>query len=73
MDPVLGLRSRLGVLPRRPADSPLPAEELESLRRIVLFVCIVETSIGVVGRDLNAAAAAAEDRDAFEARCPRKA
>lgn len=41
----------------------LPREETEALRRTVRFVWTAETSVGVVGRALRAAAAAAEDKE----------
>jgi hypothetical protein len=51
----------------------LPTDEVEPALRSVLFVCTSATEVGVVGRALRAAAAAAEDRAALEARFFRKA
>lgn len=66
------------LLPRRSSwglevDVELPIEDVEPDRLIVLFVCTSATEVGVVGRDRKAAAAAADDREAFEARFFRKA
>jgi hypothetical protein len=68
MDPELPLRASCGL-----PDPVLPLEFTDSDLRTVLFVCTSATETGVVGRDRNAAAAAAEERDAFEARFFRKA
>lgn len=43
-------------------------EDTDGLRRDSLFDCTSATLVGLVGRDLKAAAAAAEERDASEAR-----
>jgi hypothetical protein len=48
-------------------------DEVEPVLRSVLFVCTSATEVGVVGRALRAAAAAAEESEAFEARFFRKA
>lgn len=45
----------------------LPTDDVEPLLRIVRFVCTSATLVGVVGLDRRAAAAAADDKDAFEA------
>lgn len=60
-------------LPCADPASELPNEEFELARRIVLFVWTSATFVGVVGRALSAAAAAAADKEVDEARCPRKA
>jgi hypothetical protein len=55
--------------PGGPLSDPateLPAEEFELALLIVLFVCTSATEVGVVGRDLKAAPAAADAREAFE-------
>lgn len=54
-------------------DPELPTEDVEPALLIVLLVCTSATEMGVVGRDLNAAAAAAAERDAFEAWLRKKA
>jgi len=54
-------------------DPALPMEEAEPDLRRVLFVCTSATEVGVVGRDRRAAAAAAEESEAFEAWFFRKA
>jgi len=70
IDPELPLRSS----PGRPLTDPpfeLPLDEFEAVLRMVLFVCTLPTSIGVVGRDRKAAAAAAparEEDDAWDLR-----
>ncbi|GAO14505.1 hypothetical protein UVI_02032160 [Ustilaginoidea virens] len=59
----------LGVLvsSRRPLE--LPAKELtEGLLLIARFDCTSATFVGVIGRALRAAAAAAEDKDELESR-----
>lgn len=73
MDPELPLRSSCE--DGRPWDpaTELPIEEFELVLRIILFVWTSATDMGVVGLDRNAAAAAAAESEAFEARCPRKA
>lgn len=67
MEPELPLRSSCdaGLLPPLPATE-LPMEEADSLLRIVRFVWTSATDIGVVGRDRNAAPAAAAARDALD-------
>lgn len=70
-------------LPRRTSADPgglrtepateLPAEEVDPFRRMVLLVWTSATDVGVVGLDRNAAAAAAEDKEAFEGRWDRNA
>ena len=59
--------------PRTDPDLELPIEDDESARRIVLLVWTSATDVGVVGRFRSAAAAAAEDNDAFDALLERKA
>jgi hypothetical protein len=74
IDPELPLRSNWN--PGRPLvvdPVELPMEEVEPLLRRVLLVCTSATDVGVVGRALRAAAAAADEREAFEARFFRKA
>lgn len=44
------------------------AEDTDGLRRESRFDCTSATFVGLVGRDLSAAAAAAEEREASEAR-----
>lgn len=51
----------------------LPIEEVDPDLRRVLFVCTSATEVGVIGRALRAAAAAAEEREALETRFLRKA
>jgi hypothetical protein len=68
MEPELPLRARSG----RP-DPALPLDATDSDLLTVLFVCTSATEMGVVGLDRNAAPAAAEAREAFEARFFRKA
>ncbi len=67
MDPELPLRSRTDPLPE------LPMEEVEPALRRVRLVWTSATDVGVVGRDLRAVAAAAEDNEVFEFRWERKA
>jgi hypothetical protein len=59
------LSSPLGLplLPRDSIVAAVPLDETEPLRRIVRFVWTSPTLIGVVGRFLSAAAAAAEDSE----------
>jgi hypothetical protein len=57
MEPALGDRRRSGLF-----ESPLPTDETDPLRRRVRLVWTAATLVGVVGRALRAAAAAAEDR-----------
>jgi hypothetical protein len=74
IDPLLPRRCRLA--PGGPFADPateLPMDELEPALRSILFVWISPTDTGVVGRDRNAAAAAAEESDTLEAWCLRKA
>lgn len=59
--------------PRTEPPTELPAEEVEPFLRIVLLVWISATDVGVVGLDRNAAAAAAEDKEAFDVREDRNA
>jgi hypothetical protein len=44
----------------------VPAEDTDALRRNVRFVCTSATLVGVAGRALRAAAAAAADREEFD-------
>lgn len=74
IDPLLPRRSR--VWPSGPLVDPaieLPIDELEPALRSILFVWTSLTDTGVVGRARNAAAAAADESDAFEAWFFRKA
>jgi hypothetical protein len=73
IEPELPLRSSWA--PGGPLADPveLPTDEFEPALRSVLFVCTSATEVGVVGRALRAAAAAAEDRAVLEARFFRKA
>jgi hypothetical protein len=68
IEPLLPLRSSCGR-----ADAELPIEDVEPALFIVLFVCKSATEVGVVGRDRKAAPAAADAREALEARFFRKA
>lgn len=68
MEPELPLRSK-GGLP----EPALPVELTEPARLIVLFVWTSATDMGVVGLDRRAAAAAADDSEAFDARLFRNA
>jgi hypothetical protein len=73
IDPELPRRSSWE--PGGPLGDPveLPMEEVELVLRKVLFVCTSATFVGVAGRALKAAAAAADEREALEARLFRKA
>lgn len=74
IDPELPLRSSCD--PGGPLVDPateLPTDDVDPALRSVLLVWTSATDVGVVGRDRNAAAAAAEDRDAFEERFFKKA
>jgi len=74
IEPELPLRSSSA--PGGPLVDPeteLPIEEFELVLRIVLFVWTSATDVGVVGRARNAAAAAAADKEAFDAWGLRKA
>jgi hypothetical protein len=73
MEPELPFRSSWK--PGGPLVDPveLPKDEFEAVLRRVRFVCTSATDVGVVGRALRAAAAAAEESEAFEARFFRKA
>ena len=55
-----------------PATLPLPVE-LADPRLIMRLVCMLPTGSGVVVCDRNAAAAAAEERAAFDMDFPKKA
>lgn len=46
----------------------LPCDDTDALRFCVRFVCTSATLVGVVGRDRNAAAAAADEREEVDAR-----
>lgn len=72
MEPELDLRCKVGVCALNP-EAALPTDDMDPCRRIVLLVSTTETSIGVVGRDRSAAAAAADESDDVEARLLRKA
>lgn len=74
IEPELPLRTR--VYPGGPRTEPateLPAEEVEPFLRIVLLVWTSATDVGVVGLERSAAAAAAEDKEVFDAREDRNA
>lgn len=74
MDEELPLRSSCD--PGGPLDDPateLPTDDVDPLLRRVRLVCTSATLVGVVGRDRNAVAAAADERDALEAWFFRKA
>lgn len=74
IEPELPLRSSWA--PGGPLVDPeieLPIEEFELVLRIVLLVWTSATDVGVVGRARNAAAAAAADKEAFDAWGLRKA
>jgi hypothetical protein len=74
IDPLLPRRWR--VCPGGPPFDPateLPIDEVEPVLWSILLVWTSPTDTGVVGRDRNAAAAAAEESDAFEAWFFRKA
>lgn len=60
IEPTLGVRVSSRLLP--------VAEDTDGLRRERRFDCTSATFVGLVGRDLSAAAAAAEESDASEAR-----
>ena len=60
IEPTLGVRVNSSRLP--------VAEDTDGLRRESRFDCTAATFVGLVGRDLSAAAAAAEEREASEAR-----
>ena len=51
-----------------PADPVLPMDEVELVLLKVLLVCTSLTDVGVVGLAFRAAAAAADEREALEAR-----
>lgn len=74
IEPELPLRTNCDPGGPRPVDATeLPTDEVDPALLIVLFVCTSATEMGVVGRDFSAAAAAAAERDAFEARSRKKA
>lgn len=64
MEPELSLRSSIEL--GRPFTDALRELETEALRRCVRLVCTSATFVGVVGRDLSAAPAAAAARVAFD-------
>lgn len=68
----LARRSSDGRPPAEPV-AELATEEVEPALRRVLLVCTSATDVGVVGRALRAAAAAAEERAALEVWLERKA
>lgn len=72
IDPLLPRRWRFCPPPLDPATE-LPIEEVEPVLWSILLVWTSPTDTGVVGRDRNAAAAAAEESDALEAWFFRKA
>jgi hypothetical protein len=72
IDPELPLRSSGGAPPLCDPLTELPIEDVDPVLRIVRLVCTSATFVGVVGLDRSAAAAAAEERDAFEAWFRRK-
>jgi len=53
--------------PRIDPAVELPTEDVEPALRSILLVCTSATDVGVVGRDLSAAPAAAAAREALEA------
>ena len=70
MEPELSLRSSIEL--GRPFTDPLRELEIDA-RRCVRLVCTSATFVGVVGRDLRAAPAAAAARFAFDFCVDRKA
>jgi hypothetical protein len=67
IDPELPLRSSCDPkVPRADPAFELPIEDVEPVLRSILLVWTSATDVGVVGKDRNAAAAAADDSDAFE-------
>jgi hypothetical protein len=72
MDPELPLRCNCDP-GRAVPDTELPIEDVEPLLFIVRFVCTSATDVGIDGLARNAAAAAAAERDTFEAWLFRKA
>jgi hypothetical protein len=70
IDPVLPVRWTPG---RLPLLVPLPMEVFEAFLRSVLRVCVSPTLMGEEVCDRNAAAAAADESEAFEDRLDRKA
>lgn len=62
MEPTLGVL----VSSRRLDDSRPVADDTDGLRRIALLDWTSATFVGLVGLAFNAAAAAADDREAFE-------
>lgn len=77
MDPELDCLGRIGRfgLTRRGVLAPLTDEDCDALRRSVRFVWTSATLVGVVGRALRAAAAAAALKEALldSGRAPWKA
>jgi len=73
MDPELPRRSSCGVALLCDPPKELPTDDVDPERFRVLLVCTSATEVGVMGRALSAAAAAADERDAFEDRFFRKA
>lgn len=73
IDPELPLRSSCGVALRCDPPNELPTDDVDPDRFKVLLVCTSATDVGVIGRALSAAAAAAEEREAFDDRFFRKA
>lgn len=74
IDPELPLRSSCD--PGGPLVDPaaeLPTDDVDPALRSVRFVWTSATEVGVVGSDRKAAAAAADDKDAFDDRFFRKA